>query len=378
MSADTRLSPLSPVLPTGSGDKKRWSRLYGSSRALAVARAAAAHAGPVVAVVPDTPTAMRLTEELQFFCDEQAALPVYQFPDWETLPYDVFSPHHDIVSERLATLYRLPDLQRGVLVVPVNTALARLLPADYLLGNTFLLAPGDRLDMDALRQRLQQAGYRHVGQVMEHGEFSVRGSLLDLFPMGSAQPYRIDLLDDEVDSLRTFDPETQRTLSKVEQLNLVPAREFPIDEAGITRFRQSWRTRFEGDPTNAPLYRDVSEGLAPSGIEYYLPLFFEQLATLFDYLPSCSLVALWADSHAASDTFWDEVKERYESRRHDTERPLVEPGVSCIFPPRSCSQRSAHTRRRCWETLPVTAAVLSSTPPALPSACPSTAVPASR
>jgi len=268
---------------------------------------------------------MRLREELQFFSDHEASFPVVQFPDWETLPYDTFSPHHDIVSERLATLYRLPAMKSGVLVVPVTTAMVRLPPQDYLLANTFLLEPGDALNLDDIRRRLERAGYRYVSQVIEHGEFSVRGSLLDLYPMGSVVPYRIDLLDTEVDTVRTFDPETQRSLKKVDRLRLIPAREFPTNEAGIAQFRQSWRSRFEGDPTLCPIYRDVSQGLAPSGIEYYLPLFFEQTSTLFDYFPEDSLVITWSQAHESAQSYWEDVEERYENRRHDVERPLLKP-----------------------------------------------------
>ena len=325
MSSEARLSPFSPALPADAADRQRWSRLYGSSRGLSVASAVTQYDGPIVLLVPDTPTSMRLREELQFFSNQETLFPVFQFPDWETLPYDAFSPHHDIISERLATLYRLSELKTGVLVVPITTAMVRLPPQQYLLANTFLLERGDALNLDDIRRRLERAGYRYVSQVIEHGEFSVRGSLLDLFPMGTVAPYRIDLLDNEVDTIRTFDPETQRSFDKVDNLRLIPAREFPTNEAGISQFRQSWRSRFEGDPTLSPIYRDVSQGLAPSGIEYYLPFFFETTSTLFDYLPSSSLVISWSQAHEAAQSYWEDVEERFENRRHDTERPLLSP-----------------------------------------------------
>ena len=319
-----QLSPLAPRLPTTPSTWLRWEHLYGSSFGLAISRAASAHHGPVIVLARDTPRAQRLEEEVRFFLGGDT-LPLLHFPDWETLPYDTFSPHQDIVSERLATLYRLSSLTRGVLIVPITTLAVRLAPRHYLEGSSLLLATGDRLDMEALRKRLSAGGYRCVSQVMEHGEFAVRGSLLDLYPMGSEFPYRVDRLDDEVESIRTFDPETQRSIGKLDRVQLLPAREFPLTEEAIARFRRSWRTRFEGNATASPLYRDVSQGLAPAGIEYYLPLFFEQTATLFDYLPARSLVIADAGVYEAAQAFWHDLTERYEARRHDRERPLLAP-----------------------------------------------------
>lgn len=302
----------------------RWRRLCGSSFGLAITRAAYLHHGLAVVTTPNTSAAQRIEEEVRFFLDADT-LPLLQFPDWETLPYDTFSPHQDIVSERLATLYRLPSLQRGILIVPVTTLLLRLLPRAYLEGASLLLARGDRIDVDAFRVRMTEGGYRCVSQVMEHGEFAMRGSLLDLYPMGSRAPYRIDLLDDEVESIRTFDPETQRSTGILERVHLLPAREFPLTENAIGQFRRSWRTHFEGDPTISPLYRDVSQGLAPAGIEYYLPMFFDGTATLFDFLPDSSLLITDAGVHEAAQTFWHDLQARYEARRYDRERPLLPP-----------------------------------------------------
>ncbi len=323
MSSPVYRSPLTPALPESPGDHRRWGRLYGSSLGLVIGRSAEEHGGPVVVVTPDTPSAHRLEEELRFFLSKEVS--ILHFPDWETLPYDLFSPHQDIISERLATLYQLPGLERGLLIVPVTTLMVRLAPREYLEANSLVLERGQRLEIENMRQRLEAGGYRCVSQVMEHGEFAVRGSVFDLYPMGGALPYRIELFDDEVESIRTFDPDSQRSRDKVERVNLLPAREFPLSEKAIARFRQAWRARFEGDPTACPVYRDVSDGLAPSGIEYLLPLFFERTATLFDYLPPSSLVVTLAGVHDASQAFWAETGERYEQGRHDRERPLLPP-----------------------------------------------------
>lgn len=317
---------MTPQLPSIAARRQRWTSLYGSSRGLAIAGAAAAHSGPLMVITPDAASAQRLEDEVRFFLGEAVEeTPLVHFPDWETLPYDVFSPHQDIVSERLATLARLSSLDRGVLIVPVTTLMARIGPRDYLDANCLLLGEGDTLDLTDMRRRMELAGYRCVSQVMEHGEFAVRGSLLDVFPMGSQSPYRIDLLDDEVDSIRTFDVETQLSVTKVKNIRLLPGREFPLTPESIARFRSQWRVHFEGDPTACPIYRDVSQSLAPAGIEFYLKLFFEQMATLFDYLRDDTLVVTLEDSHDAAQTFWQEIDERYEQRRYDRERPLLAP-----------------------------------------------------
>jgi transcription-repair coupling factor (superfamily II helicase) len=324
MSAQSLHSPLTPPpLPDRPGPQ-RWGRLYGAARSLAIARALRGHAGLGLVLVPDTREAEKLAGELEFFLPGED-LPVLALPDWETLPYDLFSPHEDIVSRRLETLYRLPDLQRGILVVPVNTLMQRIAPRAWLQGQVLMLATGDRLDRDALRRNLEQAGYHCVSQVMEHGEFAARGSLIDLFPMGSDVPYRVDLLDDEIESIRSFDPESQRSLETVEAVRLLPAHEFALDEEAIKAFRQRYRTRFEGDPQGSVIYRDVSRGSAPAGIEYYLPLFFDNLDTLFDYLPHNVRVVQAGDVEIAAAEFLTQAAQRYEQRRHDRERPIHAP-----------------------------------------------------
>ncbi|OOZ42050.1 transcription-repair coupling factor [Solemya pervernicosa gill symbiont] len=314
---------LNTSLPTQNGTVL-WGQLYGAGRALAIAEAAQHHQGPVVVVTGDMQSATALESELEFFT-RGSDLPIMSFPDWETLPYDHFSPHQDIVSQRLITLYRLPQLQRGILILPVPTLMQRLAPRSYLEANTLMLKVGDRLDPEQMRLRLEAGGYNHTAQVMEHGEYTVRGSLFDLYPMGNSLPFRIDLFDDEIESIRTFDPETQRSVEQVSEIRLLPAREFPLTEDAIKRFRQAFRSRFEGDAKKSPIYNSVSEAQAPGGIEYYLPLFFEQTATLSDYLPDSTALFTLSDVEAGIEAFWNEVEERYEQLRHDQERPLLAP-----------------------------------------------------
>ena len=315
-------NPLQPVLPPDSRRTLCWGQLHGASPALLIA-AATRYRGLVLAVVPDSQIALRLETELRVFGGE--SLDILAFPDWETLPYDVFSPHQDIVSQRLTALYCLPQRKRGVLVVPVATLMQRLAPRDYLDRYALLLKVGEKLDSEDFRRRLEAAGYVCVSQVVEHGEFAVRGSIIDLFPMGAERPYRIELFDDEVESVRDFDPDTQLSVAKVKQIELLPAREFPLDKETISRFRQAYRRQFEGDPQRSAIYRDISAGNAPGGIEYYLPLFFEQTATLFDYLPEATLVVLLEGVTEAMAAFREQLMDRYEQRRYDAERPLLPP-----------------------------------------------------
>ncbi|MGB7541070.1 MAG: transcription-repair coupling factor, partial [Burkholderiales bacterium] len=266
--------------------------------------------------------AQRLKDEIPWFAPQ---LSVLLLPDWETLPYDSFSPHHDLVSERLATLYRIMREDFDIVIVPATTALQRLAPPSFLAAYSFFIKRGETLRLDALRAQLALAGYSHVSQVVAPGEFCVRGGLIDLFPMGSALPYRLDLLDEEIESIRTFDPDTQRTLYKVGEIRLLPAREFPLDEAGRNRFRSQFRETFEGDPSRSNVYKDVSNGVAPAGIEYFLPLFFEQTATIFDYLPKGATLCLRPDVHAAFTEFWRDARQRHQLLGGDRTRPLLPP-----------------------------------------------------
>ncbi len=310
-----------PKLPAATG-KQHWGNLPGAALSLAIAEAASAAKRFTLLLTADSQSAERLQEELAFFAPE---LPVLHFPDWETLPYDVFSPHQDIISQRIAALYRLPQLKHGVLVVPISTALHRLAPTRFLLGSGLVLDVGQKLDVEEMRARLEAAGYRCVDTVYEHGEFAVRGALIDLFPMGSDTPFRIDLFDDEIETLRTFDPETQRSVDKVESIRLLPAREFPLDKKSVTDFRGRFRERFDVDFRRCPIYQDLSTGITPAGIEYYLPLFFEESATLFDYLPTDTQVFSLPGIEKAAEQFWVDARSRYEDRRVDPERPLLPP-----------------------------------------------------
>ena len=317
-------SPLQAVLPPDNRQPLHWSQLHGAAPALLIT-AATRFRGLVLVVAPDSQTALRLETELRIFGGSD--LEILAFPDWETLPYDGFSPHQDILSQRLASLYQLPKRRCGVLVAPVATLMQRLAPRDYLDRYALVLTVGEQLALDPFRQRLEAAGYNGVSQVVEHGEFAVRGSILDLFPMGAERPYRIELFDDEVESIRDFDPDTQLSVNKAQSIQLLPAREFALDKASITRFRQAWRRHFEGDPQRSPVYREVSAGHAPGGIEYYLPLFFEQAATLFDHLPESTLVIRLEGVDAAMAAFQEQIMDRYEQHRYDAERPLLPPSM---------------------------------------------------
>ena len=297
------------------------ARLHGSSDALALARAAQA-SRPAVVFCARATEAQRLKDEIAWFAPQLAVL---LLPDWETLPYDHFSPHHDLVSERLATLYRIMREDFDVAIVPAATALTRLAPPSFLAAHSFFLKAGEAIELDALRAQLTLAGYSHVTQVVAPGEYCVRGGLIDLFPMGSALPYRLDLIDEEIESIRSFDADTQRTLFKVPEIRLLPAREFPMDETGRNQFRRSFRDAFEGDPSKSRIYKDVSNGVAPAGIEYYLPLFFERTATLFDYLPKSATVCMHGEVHDALTEFSHDAQSRHQFLQGDRTRPLLAP-----------------------------------------------------
>ena len=303
------------------GQRSRATGLHGSSDALAIARLAAARK-PLAVFTATAADGQRLLDEIRYFAP---ALRAHLLPDWETLPYDNFSPHQDLVSERLATLYQASHQAFDVLLVPVTTALYRLPPVEFLAAYSFFLKQGEIIEPETLRRQLTLAGYQHVTQVVSPGEYSYRGGLIDLFPMGSALPYRIDLLDNEVESLRTFDVDTQRSIYKVKDVRLLPAREFPTDEDARTRFRRSFREKFEGDPSKRQIYKDVSNGVFPAGIEYYLPLFFERTAVVTDYLPEQTLLCLHGNLAEATENFWRDTRSRFELLRGDPDRPLLTP-----------------------------------------------------
>ncbi|HAF43701.1 MAG TPA: transcription-repair coupling factor [Gallionellaceae bacterium] len=308
------------MLFQSSHSRPRYTNLTGSSDALGLAQLAAKQS-PLVVIAANALEAQRLVEEIPFF---DPKLRVHLLPDWETLPYDHFSPHQDLVSERLATLHHIRTNASDVVIVPITTALYPLPPVSYLAAYTFFLKKGESLDLDGFRQQMTLAGYNHVQQVLTPGEYCVRGGIIDLFAMGSVLPYRLDLFDDEIESIATFDVDSQRTLYPVPEIRLLPAREFPMDEKGQATFRQNFRDRFEGDPSKSRIYKDVSKGIAPSGIEYYLPLFFEQTATLFDYLPRNATLCLHHNVDEAIATFGKDAASRYNLLRGDPQRPLLE------------------------------------------------------
>ena len=308
------------------GNRFALPALHGSADAYALAQIALdlKSRGQMLAiVVASASDAQRLLDEIPWFGGEQ--LRCHLLPDWETLPYDAFSPHQDLVSERLATLHEISSGQCDVMLVPATTALVRMAPPSFLAAYTFFFQQGESLDEAQLKAQLTLAGYTHVTQVMSPGEYSVRGGLIDLFPMGSALPYRLDLFGDTIETIRTFDADTQRSLYPVRQVRLLPGREFPMDEASRTAFRSRWREHFEGDPSRAVVYKDIGAGIASAGIEYYLPLFFEQTATLFDYLPQGAVVATVGDIEAAIKRFWTDTASRYRFIKSDRERPIMAP-----------------------------------------------------
>ena len=305
------------------GDKIAWGRLAGSSQALAIAEAAL-NSGRVNIVITDsTPLAHRLESEIASVLPQQ--VPVFTFPDWEILPYDSFSPHQDIISQRLLTLYQLPKMQSGVVIVPINTLMHFLSPVEYIQGNSFVFNAGDQVNVQQLADTLVKSGYRSVDQVIEHGEFSIRGSLLDLYPMGSRHPYRLDFFDDELDTIRYFDPETQRSRDKVDAINLLPAHEFPLDKAGIETFRNHYREQLSVRNEKDSLYKQVTEGSFPAGIEYYLPLFFDSVAHLFDYFPANAQLITVGDIQHQAEQFLVDCHRRYENYNVDPLRPLLPP-----------------------------------------------------
>jgi len=322
------------LTPPKAGQKSRFSYAANGLDSLSLASLACslkttlnAKKSPLVVITSNAFEAQRLLEEIPYFAPE---LSVNLLPDWETLPYDVFSPHPDLISERLATLYQISQNQCDVILVPIATALIRLPAVAYLAGHSFMLKKGQKLNLEALRHQCAQAGYHHVSQVISPGEFSVRGGLVDLFPMGSVLPYRIDLFDDEIETIRTFDVDTQRSLYPVPEIRLLPAREFPLDDKGIATFRSNFREQFEGDPQRATIYKNVSKGVASGGIEWYLPLFFDETSNLLDYLPENTTLCLHGNCDKAAQQFWTEANSRYRLLAYDAERPILKPEILLI------------------------------------------------
>lgn len=327
-----------PPLPKGSGDVSIWNNLHGASIGLSLSSLILENKRPILIIAPDNLYVSHLIEELEFFTGSHHHTLV--FPDWETLPYDHFSPHQDIISERLAALYRFPNLKQGAVITTVATIMQRLAPHDFLNQNSFLLKLDDILDLSAFKTRLTEAGYHHVSQVREHGEFAIRGSIIDLYPMGGGTPYRIDLFDNEIETIRLFSPDTQLSLEKINEIRMLPAKEFPLTEEAIEHFRQAWRRQFSGNPLKSAMYQDITEGICSPGIEYYLPLFFEKTETLFDYLPKDTLIVTIGDTQTKAEEFWQEISLRYEQGRHDQMRPLLSPQQ--IFTPVDVLNQSLH------------------------------------
>ncbi|OIQ70740.1 transcription-repair-coupling factor [mine drainage metagenome] len=314
---------LASSLPTlKPGQRHALARPAGSADALLVAELARRHRHPWLVVTADPADAQRLLDEITWFAP---SLRCGVLPDWETLPYDAFSPHQDLVSERLATLWALHQRAIDVVLVPAATALQRLAPASFLASTTFSFHKGEALDEAALRAQLVLAGYAHVTQVVAPGEYAVRGGLIDLHPMGSALPLRVDLFGDTVESIHAFDPDSQRSLYPIEEVRLLPGHEFPLDDSACQRFRAQWRERIEGDPSRSPLYKDIAHGVAGPGIEYYLPLFHERTETLLDYLGDTAGVVLHGDVAGAMRQFATDTHERWRLLRHDPERPALPP-----------------------------------------------------
>jgi len=345
----SRTSYPAPPLPR-SGQLRAWWRAPASPTALAwyLARAADVHDGPLLVIARDNQGANQIESDLRTLLGSSTDLPVVAFPDWETLPYDAFSPHPDIISQRLAALHQLPTLRRGIVVVPVQTLLQQLAPLKYIIGGSFDLKVGQRLDLDAEKRRLEAAAYRNVPQVMDPGDFAVRGGLLDVFPMGAEAPLRIELLDEDIDSIRAFDPESQRSLDKVDAVRLLPGREVPLDELSVSRVLATLRERFDVDTRRSALYQDLKAGLAPAGVEYYLPLFFDQTATLFDYLQPNALPVIAAGVGEAAASFWAQTQNRYEQRRHDVERPLLAPTELYLSPEALNARLNTLARIEVW------------------------------
>ncbi len=315
--------PTSPLRARFDSGSSNWSGLHGSSTALALLSAASAHEGIVLVVTRSSHQSHLLEQDVRLFSDGK--LPVLHFPDHETLPYDPFSPHPDIIAERLSTLSSLAGVKRGLLFVPIATLMQRLPPRSHALGRNIQLKTGQSLVIDNFRHKLQQAGYSHADPVYQAGQFAVRGAVIDLFPTGRRMPLRIDLFDEEIDSLREFDPETQRSTGELECFSMLPAREYPCDDDSFNDFRKAFRYRFVVDTRNVSLYQDLRQGNHPQGLEQYLPLFFEHTESLLNYLPDKPLVVTQQGIFDAAVDFWSSTNERWEQRRHDVERPILDP-----------------------------------------------------
>jgi transcription-repair coupling factor (superfamily II helicase) len=330
--ASAFINLFSPLLPKKSGDKLAWGLAQGTAASIAIAEAACAHTGSSLVITRNMSEAASVERDLIDLLRDQPQAPrIVHFADWETLPYDSFSPHQDIVSERMRTLYQLAHHERCLVIASTSTLMQRIAPPAFILANSVILKKGDTLDWPSLQQRLIEAGYNKVQSVYQHGEFAVRGAIIDLYPMGSQSPLRIELFDTEVDSLRLFDPETQRTASPINAVDILPAKECPLDTAARALFKQQWHSAFDVDHRSCPVYQAVASGQSAAGIEYYLPLFFNKTASLLDYCAKDTWVFCMGDIEQAATTYWDDVVKRYDNRQGDRFNPVLEP-AQVFFP----------------------------------------------
>ena len=314
-----------PTLPTNTSTTTYWYGISGCAESIGICHAANAADAPLVLICESNERVDHFLRELTYFSKGFDNLSVFALPDWETLPYDNFSPHQDITSERLRTLYNLPKLTKGVLVISMPSLMHKLPPKEYIASNSLDLAVGAQLELKQIKGELIDSGYKSVNTVLDHGEFAIRGSILDIYPMGSKLPYRIDLFDNEIETLRTFDPETQRSISKVEEIKLLPAMEFPLNEDSIRDFRTNFHELFNVDPRQCSIYQDVSNGIASPGLEYYLSLFFEYLDTVFEFLPSNSVIIKAGDIYHSGSSFWQDIQNRYSDKQIDQFNPILNP-----------------------------------------------------
>ena len=323
--------PILSLQSLNSSNKKLlWSGSFGSGLSLTVAEVTKKHVGPVLVVASSARAASKIESEIAFFLGSSSQ--VIQFPDWETLPYDHFSPHQDIISQRLKTLFSLPEKCSGVTVVPIMTMMHRLPPQDFVQGRSFSYKVGEQINLESLKKKLQYSGYRTTETVIERGEYSIRGSKIDIYPMGALLPFRIDLFDDEIESLRIFDPDTQLTKEKVDFISLLPAKEIPLDDESVKKFKKNWIEKFDIDDRNSSVYSSIKNGIAPQGIEYFLPLFFDRCSSFFDYLPENCLIVVDSDTEKNAEDFWCNIKDRFKECNIDSKNPLLPPDEIFIPP----------------------------------------------
>ena len=316
------------------------SKISNTTEALIIAKSIELNNGLTLIVAPSAKAVNVLFSKLSFFLKNKD-IPLIRFPDRETLPYDIFSPHHDLVSERLETLQQLHTLDRGALILSVTTLMSRLSPTNFISSRSFKYAIGEKLNLTKLKDQLSENGYRRVETVYEHGEYALRGSIIDVFPMGVDQPFRIDLFDEEIETIRIFSPDTQLSNSNIPSIDLLPANEFPMDQNAVNLFSKNWISAFDSDPLRCPIYISIRKGIIPNGIEAYLPLFFEKTSNLFDYLPSNISVLITEDIHKISTQYWNEINSRYETFGSDITRPILRPEQLFISPTESLTSIKA-------------------------------------